>query len=174
MRNRNGALKNQWFGKFSHTKHKSVVFHIQVDRTLDKHIHFPGILMIKNKHHKQTLTHISPKRENLACVVAAFIDYMPGNIMCATEISEKNPSHLLFICNCIQGLGKFVPEFSKRAKSSTLLSSCKQQSSKTSPLQESRLRAMVPVSKTSWHRAMSNEIQSFASFSVLSQIRFIL
>lgn len=71
--------------------------------------------------------------------------------MHATEISEKT-LHLLFICYCIQGLGKFVPEFSKRAKSSTLLSSCKQRNSKTSPLQESRVRAMVPVSKMGWHR----------------------
>lgn len=73
MRNKNGALTNQWFGKFSHTEHESVVFHIQVDRTLNNHTHFPGILMIENKHHHQILTQISfPQKEELSMCCSCF------------------------------------------------------------------------------------------------------
>ena len=72
MRNRNRARTDQWSGIFSHAEHKPVVFHIQADRTLDSHTHFPGILMIKNKHqhNHQPLTHIShfpEKREINMC-----------------------------------------------------------------------------------------------------------
>lgn len=72
MRNRDWARTDQWSGKFSQAEHKPVVFHIQVNRILGSHTHFPGILMIKTKHHHhhQTLTHTShfpEKREISIC-----------------------------------------------------------------------------------------------------------
>lgn len=100
MRNRDGALTGQCFGKFSHTDQEPVGFHIQVDRTLDSHTHFPGIIMIKKRipPPPNFNTHLtSLKREKLACVIAAFIDYMPGNIMHATEMNIDKNNHICFL-----------------------------------------------------------------------------
>lgn len=75
MGNRDWACTDQWFGKFSHSEHKPVVFHIQVNRTLGSQTNFPGILMIKNKHHHpQTLTHTShfPEKREISMCYSCF------------------------------------------------------------------------------------------------------
>lgn len=123
-------------------------------RIFDSHSHFPGILMIKNNQQQhQTIIHlVSLKREKLACVIAAFIDYMPGNTMHVTEMSIDKNNHIcfLFVTALRESLENHVPECNKkRARHSALLSSCKQQNSKASLLRESRLKAMVPISKMS-------------------------
>lgn len=66
---------------------------------------------------------------------------------------------------------KLVPEFSKkRAKPSALLSFCKQQSGKVSPLQQLRLKARVPTSKMSWRRAKKYRALHLSAWSFKSSL----
>lgn len=99
-----------------HVQSRSLLAFISECRTLDSRIHFPGIHMIRNKHHHQTITHTShfPEKRKISMCHSCFhrLHAKQHNACYRNEYRKIN--HICFLFGTALSAWKIVSQNSAR------------------------------------------------------------